>query len=79
MASPGEAAYVPPPAEHVGRLMQDLVRFTNASTLDPVTLAAVVHAQFETIHPTETETAGWAACSSVGHWRGGPGSPCRRR
>jgi Fic family protein len=50
-ATPREAAYVPPPAEHVGRLMQDLVRFTNSSTLDPVTLAAVVHAQFETIHP----------------------------
>ena len=50
-ATPREAAYVPPPAEHVGPLMQDLVRFIKSSTLDPVTLAAVVHAQFETIHP----------------------------
>jgi len=50
-ATPRDAAYVPPPAEHVGRLMRDLVRVTNASTLDPVTLAAVVHAQFEAIHP----------------------------
>ena len=50
-ATPRDAAYVPPPAEHVDRLMLDLVRFTNSSTLDPVTLAAVVHAQFETIHP----------------------------
>ena len=50
-ATPRDAAFVPPPAEHVGRLMHDLVRFTNSSQLDPVTLAAVVHAQFETIHP----------------------------
>ncbi len=50
-ATPRDAAYVPPPAEHVGPLMRDLVRFTNSSTLDPVTLAAVVHAQFEVIHP----------------------------
>lgn len=49
--TPREAAYVPPPAEHVGRLMRDLVRAANTSTLDPVTLAAVVHAQFEAIHP----------------------------
>jgi Fic family protein len=49
--TPRQAAYVPPPAEHVGRLMGDLVQFTGASPLDPVTLAAVAHAQFETIHP----------------------------
>ncbi|MFN2503025.1 MAG: Fic family protein [Acidimicrobiales bacterium] len=42
---------VPPPAEHVGRLMRNLVGATNTSKLDPVTLAAVVHAQFEAIHP----------------------------
>jgi len=50
-ASPREAAYVPPPPELVGRLMRDLVRFANTSRLDAVTVAAVVHAQFETIHP----------------------------
>ncbi len=50
-ATPREAAFVPPPAEHVDRLMNDLVRAANTSELDPVTLAAVVHAQFETIHP----------------------------
>lgn len=50
-ATPREAAFVPPPPEHVGRLMDDLVRFANTSQLDPVTLAAVVHAQFESIHP----------------------------
>ncbi|MGH9277480.1 MAG: Fic family protein, partial [Acidimicrobiales bacterium] len=50
-ASPREASYVPPPAEHVAELMRDLLRFVNGSTLDPITVAAIVHAQFETIHP----------------------------
>lgn len=50
-ATPRDAAYVPPPPEHVRPLMDDLVRFTNGSKLDPVTLSAVVHAQFEVIHP----------------------------
>lgn len=50
-ATPREAAFVPPPADHVGRLMDDLIQGSNTSALDPVTLAAVVHAQFEAIHP----------------------------
>jgi len=50
-ATPREAAYVPPPAEHVTRLMRDLLRSINTAKFDPVTLAAVVHAQFEAIHP----------------------------
>lgn len=50
-ATPREAAYVPPPAEHINRLMRDLVRVINTGKLDPITLAAVVHAQFEAIHP----------------------------
>jgi Fic family protein len=49
--SPRDAAFVPPPAERVGVLMDDLVSFVNAEHLDPVTQAAVAHAQFETIHP----------------------------
>jgi Fic family protein len=49
--SPRRAAYVPPPPDHVARLMRDLIRVTNSSKLDPVTLGAVVHAQFEAIHP----------------------------
>jgi len=48
---PREAAYVPPPPEHVGPLMDDLLAFANAGDLDPVTLAAIIHAQFEAIHP----------------------------
>ena len=49
--SPRQAAYVPPPPDHVPRLMGDLVRAANTSKLDPISLAAVVHAQFEAIHP----------------------------
>ena len=49
--SPSNAAYVPPPPGHVPDLMADLVEFANRTDLDPVTQAAVVHAQFETIHP----------------------------
>ena len=33
-ATPRDAAYVPPPAEYVGELMRDLLRFINASKLD---------------------------------------------
>jgi Fic family protein len=50
-ATPREAAYVPPPPEHVSGLMRDLLAVANAGRLDPVTQAAVVHAQFEAIHP----------------------------
>jgi len=49
--SPRQAAYVPPPAEHVVGLMRDLLGFANSAPYDPVTVAALVHAQFETIHP----------------------------
>lgn len=51
--SPLDAAYVPPPPSEIPRLMDDLVAFANddRADLDPVTLAAVTHAQFEAIHP----------------------------
>ncbi len=49
--SPRDAALVPPPAELVGGLMEDVVAFANTDAVDPVTQAAVLHAQFETIHP----------------------------
>ncbi len=49
--SPRDAALVPPPPELVPALMDDLVAFANDDALDPVTHAAVLHAQFETIHP----------------------------
>lgn len=72
-ATPRDAAYVPPPAGHVDRLMQDLVRAVNTSTLDSVTLAAVVHAQFEAIHPYGDGNGrlgrvliGWVLCRRAG-------------
>lgn len=50
--SPLDAALVVPPPELIGPLLDDLVAFANrADPLDPVTQAAVAHAQFELIHP----------------------------
>lgn len=49
--SPRNAIYVPPPPAEVPRLMADLVAFVNGDDVDAVTQAAVVHGQFETIHP----------------------------
>ncbi len=49
--SPRSASFVPPPPERVEDLMFDLVGFVNGEWVDPVTQAAVAHAQFETIHP----------------------------
>ncbi|MGI8683668.1 MAG: Fic family protein [Acidimicrobiales bacterium] len=50
-ATPHLAAFVPPPPELVGALMEDLVAFAQDDRVDPVAHAALVHAQFETIHP----------------------------
>ena len=50
-SSPTHAVFVPPPPEHVGPLMDDLVGFANRTDVDAVTQAAVLHAQFETVHP----------------------------
>ncbi len=49
--SPRDAAYVPPPPARIEELMDDLIAFANDDTLDAATQAAVVHAQFESIHP----------------------------
>ncbi|MDM0006841.1 Fic family protein [Variovorax sp. J22G73] len=51
---PGNAVFVPPPAERVAALLADMERFihgTPASELPPLVKIALVHAQFETIHP----------------------------
>ena len=50
---PGNAVFVPPPAEQVPRLLADLERFIHApdGDLPPLVRVALVHAQFETIHP----------------------------
>ena len=49
--SPRDAAFVPPPPEHVEPLMRDLVVFINRDDLPALAQAAIAHAQFETIHP----------------------------
>ena len=50
---PGNAAFVPPPPQHVGDLLSDLERFIHAVApeLPPLVRIALIHAQFETIHP----------------------------
>lgn len=50
---PGNAAFVPPPPEQVAPLLADLERFIHdpQPALPPLVRIALVHAQFETIHP----------------------------
>ncbi len=50
---PGRAIFVPPPPDQVPGLLADLERFIHdpAPTLPPLVRVALVHAQFETIHP----------------------------
>ncbi len=49
--NPAGAIYVPPPPEHVRGLMEDLCRFADRDDVPPVAQAAILHAQFENIHP----------------------------
>ncbi len=50
---PGNALFVPPPPERVAELLADLERFIHdtATDLPPMVKVALIHAQFETIHP----------------------------
>lgn len=50
---PGNAVFVPPPPEQVPQLLGNLERFIHAepAPLPPLVTIALVHAQFETIHP----------------------------
>jgi Fic family protein len=49
--NPCSADFVPPPPELVDQLMADVIAFSNGNDLPAVAQAALVHAQFETIHP----------------------------
>ena len=49
--NPCGADFVPPPPEEVERLLEDLCEAIAEDALSPVVHAAMVHAQFETIHP----------------------------
>lgn len=51
---PGNAVFVPPPPERVPVLLADLERFIHddeAQPLPPLVKTALIHVQFETIHP----------------------------
>ncbi|HVZ49979.1 MAG TPA: Fic family protein [Gemmatimonadaceae bacterium] len=49
--NPCGADFVPPPPELVHGLLGDLCNAVNDDALPPLVQAAIVHAQFETIHP----------------------------
>ncbi|QWT22812.1 Fic family protein [Subtercola sp. PAMC28395] len=49
--SPRGAIHVPPPPETVSEYMTDLIAFANRDDVPAVAQAAIVHAQFESIHP----------------------------
>ncbi len=48
---PLDAQFVPPPPIHVKPLIEDLVEYINGSAHATLVQAALMHAQFETIHP----------------------------
>lgn len=48
---PLDAVYVPPSADRVSRLMEDLVAYVNDASSPPIIQADLAHAQLETIHP----------------------------
>jgi len=49
--NPLQADFVPPPPGDVPALMADLAGYINGAAHSPLVQAALVHAQFETIHP----------------------------
>lgn len=49
--SPHEAIFVPPHYTRINNLMNDLIKFSKRFDLNPIVKAAILHAQFETIHP----------------------------
>lgn len=51
--NPCGADFVPPPPEYVEGLLEDLCSSINDDLLPPIVQAALIHAQFETIHPYE--------------------------
>jgi Fic family protein len=49
--NPCSAAFVPPPPDHLDDLLEDMVAYLNGDDHSPLVQAALVHAQFETVHP----------------------------
>jgi Fic family protein len=50
-STPANADFIPPPEDMVPGLLDDLCAFASRDDLPAVIQAAIVHAQFETIHP----------------------------
>jgi Fic family protein len=50
-SSPLDAHLVTPPPQELAVLLEDLVAYASRDEMDPVTQAAIAHAQFEIIHP----------------------------
>jgi Fic family protein len=48
---PGNSYFVPPPPEYVENLMSNLEKFVHKQNISPLIKIALIHAQFETIHP----------------------------
>jgi Fic family protein len=51
LGNPSDAEFIPPPEDLVEPLLDDLFAFIARVDLPAVAQAAIVHAQFETIHP----------------------------
>lgn len=49
--TPVGAAFIPPPASEVRRLLADLCDYANRRDVPALVQAAAIHAQFETVHP----------------------------
>lgn len=49
--TPHTALFVPPAFQHVPEYMADLIAFGTRSDLNPVVKAAILYAQFQTVHP----------------------------
>ena len=49
--TPHTALFVPPAFQHVPEYMTDLIEFGTRSDLNPVVKAAILYAQFQTVHP----------------------------
>lgn len=70
--SPRDALHIPPPPDQVPELMADLFRFAAREDLPALPQAAILHAQFENIHPFTDGNGrtGRALISALLHQRG---------
>jgi Fic family protein len=46
-----QASYIPPPPENIQELLSNLEKYIHSDEKDPLVQLAIVHAQFEIIHP----------------------------